>query len=366
MAKTLLHNTPWMAVNQADEKTVEIDITGVIGGSFWDMFEENDNSKNTREKMKAELKALSEIKAQKIIVNIDSPGGDVAHGLSIHDMLVQHPAEIETRMSALTASIATIIAQAGNVRKMSDNSLILIHRASNFAMGNAKELQAQVEFLNAIDTKLVNIYTKKGAKEEDINALMDEDNGNGKWIDGNEAKAIGLIDEVFEPTMRAAAVYDQNLFNKLKYPVIPLNMTKKADETVSLWEQMKQAFNAVFMTADNKAEIPQDVTDRLAAFGKQLDELKAENTSLSTELETAKNEVTLKDSKITEITASLEAQKTDYEKKAKEATDLIAELKNRVNKWEPAGRAQGANGQNKVDGIDLNKVKEIQEKINKE
>ena len=360
MAKKLLHSSDWLAVNQADESTVEIDVTGVIGGSFW---EDDNNSKNTREKMKSELKALAEIKATKIIVNIDSPGGNVAHGISIHDMLAQHPAQIETRMHGLTASIATVIAQAGDIRKMSDNALILIHRASNISMGNAKELMAQVEFLNSVDSKLVNIYTKKGASDETINALMDEDNGNGKWIDGNEAKEMGLVDEVFEPAMKAAAIYDEQLFNKLKYPLIPVNiMTKKADETVSLWEQMKEAFNAVFAKADKEAKIPQEVTDRLTTFGTQLDELKAENNTLSGELETLKGELTAKDAKITEVTNSVETQKADYEKKALEAANLVADLRARVNKWEPEGRKQ-SDGKNMVDGIDLDRVKEIQDKL---
>ena len=362
MGKTFLHSSDWMAVNQADESTAEIDISGVIGGSFWDMFEDNDVSKNTREKMKAELKAISEIKATKIIVNIDSPGGDVSHGLSIHDMLAQHPAQIETRMGGLTASIATIIAQAGDIRKISDNALMLIHRASNLTIGNAKELQAQVDFLNSVDSKLVNIYTKKGAKQEDIENLMDVDNGNGKWIDGSEAKALGLIDEVFEPAMKAAAVYDQNLFNKLKYPSIPQNMTKKADETVSMWDKMKEAFNAVFKASDPEAKIPQEVTDRLTAFGTQLEELKAENATLSTDLESVRNELTTKDLKVIELMNSVETQKADYEKKAKEASDLVTELRTRVSKWEPAGRSR-TDGKNMVDGIDLGRVKEVQDKL---
>ena len=141
-------------------------------------------------------------------------------------------------------------------------------------------------------------------------------------------------------------------------------MTKKADETVSLWEQMKEAFNAVFAKADKEAKIPQEVTDRLTAFGTQLDELKAENISLSGELETAKNELTAKDAKITEVTNSVEAQKADYEKKSQEAANLVADLRARVNKWEPEGRKQ-SDGKNMVDGIDLDRVKEIQEKLKK-
>lgn len=366
MGKTLLHSSDWMAVNQADEKTVEIDITGYIGArSYYDDSQDITNINNTREKMKAELKALSELKAEKIIVNIDSLGGDIGHGVSIYDMLIQHPAQIETKAAGMVASIATVIYQAGNIRKMSDNALMLFHRGMFGIMGmfNQIELRSMADDLNKFDDRIMNIYEKRSGKSRaEIEELMNINGGNGKWIDGTEVLALNLTDEIYEPTKRAAASYDKKLFNQLKYPEIPINMTK-ADETVSLWEKMKEAFNLIFVTADNKAEIPQDVTDKLTAFGKQLDELKAENTTLSTDLESVKNEVTAKDAKITELTGLMETQKTEYEKKAKEATDLVTELRSRVSKWEPAGRKQGDNGQNKVDGIDLNKVKEIQEKI---
>ena len=355
-----IHSTPWMAVNQADEKTVEIDITGIIGGSIWDLFDENsDESKNTREKMKAELKALSEIKAQKIIVNIDSPGGDVAHGLSIHDMLVQHSAEIETRIYGLTASIATIIAMAGDKRVISDNALMLIHRASYAVWGsfNQTELKSAVEDLNKFDERIINIYNKRSEKKEDISSLMDANNGNGKWIDGAEAKELGLIDDVFQP-VRAAAVYDEKLFNKLKYPKIE-NMTKKAEDTRSLFDKMKEAFNAVFQVADKEAEVPQDVKDRLAEFDGKLKELEGENTSLSTELEVAKNDMSAKDLKIQELTTAADAQKAELDKKVREASDLVNELSTLKNKWEPAGRSKTEGGKNKVDGVDLDRVKEI-------
>ena len=267
MPEVILHQSDWLTITDKAEKTVEIDITGVIGGSFWD---EENPSVNTKEKMRTELKALAELKAEKIIINIDSPGGNVWHGMSIHDLLAQHKAQKETRIIGMAASIATVIAQSGNIRKISDNALFLIHRAMTIGMGNAKEIQVAIDDLNAIDTKIINIYTKRGANSEKVNELMDVNNGNGKWLDGKEAKDAGLIDEIFEPT-KAAAQIDRNLFNKLKYPEIPIEMTKKSEETKSLFQTIKNAIIAVFIVEDKGAKIPEEVSGTSGIRGRKQD-----------------------------------------------------------------------------------------------
>ena len=106
-------------VENSATDTAVIDIEGRIGGGFWDS---DQDSKNTKEKMKKELKKIADIKAKNIVVNINSLGGDVNHGLAIHDLLAQSKAKVTTNVNGMTASVATIIAQAGNVRKISDNA----------------------------------------------------------------------------------------------------------------------------------------------------------------------------------------------------------------------------------------------------
>ena len=350
----------WLTITDKADKVVEIDITGIIGGSFWE--EDDPGSKNTKEKMRAELKAIAEIKADKIIVNIDSPGGSVWHGMSIHDLLAQHKSVKETRIIGMAASIASVIAQVGQTRKMSDNALFLAHRSMGVAIGNQNEVAAMVDSLKSIDSKIIGIYTKRGADADKVNELMDADNGNGKWIDGKEAIEAGLIDEVFEP-MKAAAIFDKSIFNKLKYPVIPENMTK-AEDTRTLFNKMKDAFTALFKAADEKAELPKEVTDQLTEFDGKLNDLETENTTLTAQ-------VTEKDVKITELTAQVTEAKTasdsaiaaanaEKELALKEKNETIAlkkTLTDLKNEWVPEGRT---NGTGSVDQtvIDKDAVKE--------
>ena len=178
MKRILLSASDWMTVHEIQDaakqkKTVEITITGIIGGSFWD--DSPPDAVNTREKMRAELKAIAELKADLIIVNIDSPGGSVAHGLSIHDLLATNAAEKEVRIIGMTASIATVIAQAGATRKMSENALFLVHHASMGLMGgfNSSELESVVNDLKAVDARIQAVYVKRSGKSaEEMLSLL--------------------------------------------------------------------------------------------------------------------------------------------------------------------------------------------------
>ena len=181
-------------IQNADTDTPTIDIDGFIGDLFWE------ESKNTVKAIKARLKEISKLKAKKIIVNINSPGGFVDAGLGIHDILAAHKAEIETNVEGLTASMATIIAQSANkgMRRMSDNALFLIHQPMNGAFANVTEAEQNLEELKKVNSRLVNIYDKRNSvsDEEEIRELMGVNNGNGKWIDADEALDLGYIDEI--------------------------------------------------------------------------------------------------------------------------------------------------------------------------
>ena len=153
------------------EKETEIDIEGVIG---WD-------DEASWRNIKKQLLAVANSKATKIIVNINSFGGFVNDGLMIHDALRAAKAKIETRVYSMSASAATVIAQAGDTRKMSANALYLVHHAMNGVYGNVFEMEAGIKDLKKVDEILTNIYLKKGADEAKLKELMDDNNGNGRW-----------------------------------------------------------------------------------------------------------------------------------------------------------------------------------------
>lgn len=175
-------------------------INGNIGRDFWTEWMTGEKSENTIEEFQKKLDAVT---TPKIRVEINSYGGDLRDGISIHDALVKHPAQVETLIEGLSASAATIIAQAGNVRKMSSNALYLIHRAMFGIAGyyNQNDLDSFATELKTMDSVILNIYTKRSGKAQaDVETLLDVNTGHGRWISAEEALEQGLIDEIIDNT----------------------------------------------------------------------------------------------------------------------------------------------------------------------
>lgn len=174
-------------IKDAAEEAV-IEIYGDIGRDWWT---------NEGITLKSIAAKISAIKAPSIRLKINSLGGDVNDAFAILDLLRASGKAITSEMTGLCASAATIIAMAGTTRTMNDHSLFLIHRSSTAVYGNLNEMQAGTDELKKIDDAIINVYTcVTKRKREDIEKLMDENNGNGKWIAADEALEYGFITEI--------------------------------------------------------------------------------------------------------------------------------------------------------------------------
>lgn len=135
---------------------------------------------------------------------INSPGGNVVEGVAMYNFL--RAAKVDVVISGMAASIASVIAMAGQHVAMYDNSTLFVHHAWTFAEGNAAQFQEQIDQLHAADRVLIDAYMRKsGRSEADIVALMDGPKGEGSNLAATDALAAGLIDEVLDPMQAVAA-----------------------------------------------------------------------------------------------------------------------------------------------------------------
>lgn len=156
--------------------------------------------------------ALQEIgPTAELIVEINSPGGNVWDGLAIYNMLRGHGAKVTTRVTGLAASIASIIALAGNTVEMSESALFMIHKASGLQAGNADEMRKMADMLDKHDEVLAGIYAAKtGKTTAKITELMAAET----WFSGPEAKAGGFIDALIN-LPAAQASFDLSRFRRV-------------------------------------------------------------------------------------------------------------------------------------------------------
>ena len=149
-----------------------------------------------------ELKAMSDVK--EIRVNINSPGGDVFEGLSIYNLLVKHPAKIKVSIDGMAASIASIIAMAGDEIEMAENALMMIHNPWAITAGDADELRKLAETMDQVKDSLLKVYADRtGGEAEEISDMMNAET----WLSSAEALERGFATSISE-NKSVSAQYD--------------------------------------------------------------------------------------------------------------------------------------------------------------
>lgn len=134
-----------------------------------------------------ELNALGDI--FELEIHINSPGGDVFAGMTIYNIIKRKGVLTTVYVDGLAASIASVIAMAGDEIIVPENATLMIHKAWTMMSGNADDLRKQAEELDRIDGQIADIYAGKcGKKAEDMLALMEAET----WMTGAEAKELGL------------------------------------------------------------------------------------------------------------------------------------------------------------------------------
>ena len=164
----------------------------------------------TAEMFKHELDAIS---TPNIDLRINSPGGDVFDSLAIYNALREHPAKITTHIDGVAASMASVIAMAGDETHMAENAFLMIHDPWALVIGNAVDLRKEADLLDKVSGSLVMAYEEKtGKTTEQIQAWMAEET----WFTAAEASEAGFVDEVIgaetEEPAKLAASFDLSIF----------------------------------------------------------------------------------------------------------------------------------------------------------
>lgn len=164
--------------NKASDK-VEILMYGPIGDYY-----EGISAKSFAE----ELKKLPD-SVKEIHLRINSPGGSVFDGNTIYERLKSHKAKIIVYVDGLAASIASLIAMAGDEIHVGDGSFIMIHKPWTVAIGNNLEMDRTSDLLMKLESSMVTIYSKKtGLSRTEIENKLQDD----YWMTADESLDMGF------------------------------------------------------------------------------------------------------------------------------------------------------------------------------
>jgi len=177
-----------------DDNNAEIIIYDVVGWPYNDAFDL--------------IRNLGTIKAKNISVRINSPGGDVFDGVAIFNSLKEHPAHVTTKIEGLAASIASIIALAGDEVQAHKNAMYMVHDPWVLAAGNQYDLREIADILGKIGGNMLDIYyDKSNIGKRELKQMMKDET----WFTAAEAKDRGLIDTILD-TGAAKAKFDLSIY----------------------------------------------------------------------------------------------------------------------------------------------------------
>lgn len=200
--------------NAADEETADVYIFDEISDPFLSEFFGIGISAS------GFIRELQALKGKAINVHINSPGGSVFEGLAIYNNLRQHDAPVNVIVDGIAASIASVIAMAGDTVTMAPHSMMMIHEPWGFTVGNAADHEQQVKVLNKIGEDIAAVYRERADKRVNWRAKMAEET----WLTDEDALSLGLADRI-----DTAASSAQNRFDLSRFRNAPPDLAAAGD-----------------------------------------------------------------------------------------------------------------------------------------
>lgn len=163
------------------------------------------------------INQLQDLDAATINLHLNSPGGSVFDGFAIYSALRQHDATVNVTIDSLAASIASVIAMAGDTVAITPVGQMMIHDGIGLAVGNAEEHRELADLLDKLSDTIAGVYAERTgslaarAKDRWRRAMKAE-----TWYNADEALAAGLVDRIDRPTRKtdntATADFDISVF----------------------------------------------------------------------------------------------------------------------------------------------------------
>lgn len=171
---------------------------------------------------------LKEQEGKNLNIYINSGGGSVFAGIAIYNMLKRHSGYKTVYVDGMAASIASVIALAGDRVIIPSNAFLMIHKPYAACIGNAEECRKLASDLDAIETGILNIYKEHladGVDIADIQKMVAEET----WLNGEEAAKYFTVE--VGAAKEYAAKFTDTVSAYAKVPKEIIKSARAADNT---------------------------------------------------------------------------------------------------------------------------------------
>lgn len=262
-----------------------------------------------------------------LLVHINSQGGDVFAGVTIYNALKDYSkgkGKVTVKVDGLAASIASVVAMAGDEIIMSPGSMMMVHNPWSMGVGSAEELRKAADTLDEIKDAILPIYTERsGLSDEEVQDLMD----NETWMTAEKAVELGFADVVQKDQKKEAEPKEE------EGEAVNLMMANFAFSMSATRSAMKDLIQKV-----NNSERDTQMND---------DELK--KTEAETQVDAPENEAEVKETP--EVKDSCD--KETCEKKAEETEEEKAEETEEKTEDTNAEEGEKAEEEAETEGEDI-------------
>lgn len=139
-----------------------------------------------------------------IEIVFNSPGGSVVSGMALFDHILdlrKRGHKVTTTASGVAASMAGILLQAGDVRRMGPGAWVLIHEVSGGVMGSYGDMVDRVDWIRRVQDHFLGIFADRSRDancEKPLTKKDFEKNWKRKdwWLSADECLRHGIVDEV--------------------------------------------------------------------------------------------------------------------------------------------------------------------------
>lgn len=221
------------------------------------------------------LAEIDTIQENNITLRIHSAGGYITEGLAIYNRLKGSGKHLTIHIDGIAASMASVVAMAGNHVTMPENAWIMIHKPWNQVSGNAEEMREVADSLDRFEETLINIYREKTKLSK---AKLKEMLAKETWLNAEQALELGFIDHVSEPMQHAAKLDISNFTSPPKPELTQLFMkgtdmkNKATSSTVEAQNAALQKNNTDIKALVSLAKLDDEFADQLIAKGIQLED----------------------------------------------------------------------------------------------
>lgn len=170
----------------------------------------------TAQDFRDELEPLKNVKILNVYIN--SPGGDFFEAAAMHSQLVRHRARKVVFIDGLAASAASLVAMAGDERRMSSAGMLMIHEPWGGVVGTAAEMRGVADALDKVRDTLVAEYARATGGDRD---MLRQQMADETWFSAADSLETGFIHAIDEPLPIAAAIVDSFDLSRFQYRRAP-------------------------------------------------------------------------------------------------------------------------------------------------